>query len=78
MGTEASIPASLETEKIQDNLETILKEREEKEVCRNDEEESEELDAELLYDGEYTELKLSSNKKTLKWRIARIGSQLGT
>lgn len=56
---------------LDENIKQVLKDRKEKDDARNEEE----LDPELLYDGEYTELKLS--KQTLKWRIARLNSSLG-
>lgn len=70
MGQDASTP--VETKGLEENIKEVLKARKEKMAV----EEEDELDPELIYDGEYTELKISKN--VLKWRVARINSTLGT
>lgn len=67
MGNNSSTPTVLETAGLEENIQDILKKREEKET-------QEKLDPELVYNGEYTELKIT--KASLKWRIARINSSL--
>ena len=69
MGNETS--KSVKTAGLEDNIQEIIKKRQEKLEKKIPEQE---LDKELMYLDEYTELKI--NKTGLKWKIARISPEL--
>jgi hypothetical protein len=68
MGNENSKASVVQTAGLEDNIQDIIKKRQEKSISEL------ELDKELMYIDEYTELVFT--KTSLKWKIARINSEL--